>query len=237
MMDTTTRQAGASSDTPRFDADVVVPVRATTLSPYLYGGVAIQGGVSTIPTIVSDRALAFAASVVLGFASTRLCVPTQDYRSDISAMPWRTSLLVAEEASLLPPLARRSGLGEEGGYQPRFQSAAGSGNFKEYFFVQEAAAGAVYRGAFFGFDPFAYAGQDHLILRIGNGRSGVLRIERNPSPGEVRLNAATGTLFGRRMPVDRYLIHDIQMSKALSLAAAQAEVAHWNTVTPDRKAA
>jgi hypothetical protein len=44
----------------------------------------------------------------------------------------------------------------------------------------------------------------------------------------VRLNAWTGALFGRELPMDRYCLHSLQLTPWMSLEEAAAEVALWN---------
>lgn len=222
----------ATSTLPPFDGSIAVPVRATTLTPFLYGSVTVQNGVATMPTLIGDRAWAFALCSALGLMQARLGMPSRDYRGDIANMPWRTSVLTSDDGYLLPPLARRVTLDAEGGFPDRFYNGAAKGNFKDYFTVQEAAHGVEYTGALFGLDPFSLLGEDEIVIRIGINRSGMVRLRPAPDLAadprfRVRLNSATGALFGRRVPVETYALHDIQMSAPMSLRNAGAEVSCW----------
>lgn len=206
----------------------IVPIRASVLAPFNYGHLAVQGGVATIPEIVSDTAIAFGLCAAMGMLHTCLRPPEENYRLHISRMPWRTSMLTCNRPRLLPPLARRSDLGVEGGYPSKVQRAAKSGNFKEFFTIQEVPCEQVFQGAVFGLDPFLEAGEDRIVVRIGSNRTGILLIEKDEDSREVRLNAATGALFSRSVPVARYLTHRLQMSPPMSLDAAARETAEWN---------
>ena len=78
----------------------------------------------------------------------------------------------------------------------------------------------------FGADPFP-PGRDVVVIRVGNQRSGMLELRRDPALPQVRLNAATAALFGRRLPVDLYRVHTIQLTPPMPLAEAAEEVARW----------
>jgi hypothetical protein len=207
----------------------IIPIRATTLSPFNYGHLAVQGGVATIPELIGDRAIAFALAAALGMMRASSVLPCKDYRSHLKAMPWRTSVLETDAPRLLPPLARRSDLGVEGGYPEKVRRAAASGNFKEYFTIQEVPPGQVFQGAVFGEDPFARAGGvKDFAVRVGSNRTGMLKIERDDSVTQVRLNAATALLFGRSLPVERYVLHELQLTAAFKdLDTAAREVETW----------
>lgn len=207
----------------------VTPIRATTLTPFNYGHLAVQGGVATIPELIGDRAIAFALSAALGLMRSSVVLPPRkDYRAHLAAMPWRTSILETDEPRLLPPLARRSDLGAEGGYPEKVRRASASGNFKEFFTIQEVPVGQVFHGAVFGADPLAWIDAvDHLVVRIGSNRTGMLKIERDDNGRTVRLNATTALLFGRSLPVERYVLYDMQLTKSLNLADAAQEVETW----------
>ncbi len=206
----------------------ITPIRATTLTPYNYGHLAVQGGVATIPELIGDRAVAFALAAALGMMRASVVLPSKDYHTHLGAMPWRTSVLETDSPRLLPPLARRSDLGAEGGYPEKVRRAAASGNFKEYFTIQEVPQGQVFRGAVFGEDPFARVdGVNTLVVRIGSNRTGMLKIERDDSVKEVRLNAATALLFGRRLEIERYVLHEMQLTPSLALDDAAREVEAW----------
>jgi hypothetical protein len=204
------------------------PVRARTLTPFYWHHLAVQGGSATIPEAISDRALCFALCGALGMMNTRLLMPPKpDYRRHLSMMPWRASMLLTDQPRLLPPLAMRSDLGVEGGYPDKVRRAASSGNFKEFFTIQEVPPGQVFRGSIFGMDPFQLTGHDSVVVRIGARRTGMLLLERDPGIRLVRLNASTARLFDRILPMERYLLGDMQMTSEMSLEDAAAEVAKW----------
>jgi hypothetical protein len=208
----------------------ITPIRATTLTPFNYGHLSVQGGVATIPEIIGDRAVAFALAAALGMMRACVVLPAKDYRGHLAAMPWRLSVLETKDPRLLPPLARRSDLGVEGGYPDRVRRAAASGNFKEFFSIQEVPAGQDYRGAVFGENPFELVPNtsDAIVVRIGSNRTGMLKLERAASIETVRLNAATALLFGRRLRVERYFLHETQLTARMTLDEAASEVGTWN---------
>ncbi|MFM8331562.1 MAG: hypothetical protein ACKN9T_07725, partial [Candidatus Methylumidiphilus sp.] len=45
---------------------------------------------------------------------------------------------------------------------------------------------------------------------------------------QVRLNAATAALFGRKLPVVRYCLHSLQLTGLLALDEAAAEINFWS---------
>jgi hypothetical protein len=205
----------------------ITPLRATTLTPYHWNHLAVTGGTATIPEAIPDRAFCFALAVALGMATQSLLIPKMDYRRHLAAMPWRASMLLTSDPRLLPSLSRRSDLGVEGGYPDRVQRATKSGNFKEFYSIQEVPEGQVFRGATFGMDPFERAGTDDFVVRIGEGRTGMLRLQRDPEVKTVRLNASTARLFDMELPSSRYLLGSIQMSPEMSLQEAASVVASW----------
>jgi len=69
---------------------------------------------------------------------------------------------------------------------------------------------------------------DAIVVRIGSNRTGMLKIERDASVETVRLNAATALLFGRRLPVERYILHETQLTGPMTLDEAASEVGTWN---------
>jgi len=208
----------------------VTPIGATTLTPFNDGHLAVQGGVATISEIIGDRAVAFALAAALGMMRACVVLPHMDYRGHLAAMPWRLSVFETRDPRLLPSLARRSDLGVEGGYPDRVRRAAASGNFKEFFSIQEVPVGQNYRGAVFGENPFEVAADaDYaIVVRIGSNRTGMLKLERDESIEMVRLNAATALLFGRHLRVERYLLHDTQLTAPMTLDEAASEVGTWD---------
>jgi hypothetical protein len=204
-----------------------IGLRAETLTPFAYHSLAVQGGTATLPELIGDNALAFGLATTLGYAGASVALPSKDYRRDLLAMPWRTSVLSADAPRLLPPIARRLNLEEEGGFQKKLQDVVYKGNLKQFWTIQEVPPGQVFRGALFGFDPFAEAGRETLVIRIGLHRNGLLRLQRAPDITSVRLNAATATLFGRELPVERFLLYGLQLTPHMSTADAAEEVAQW----------
>jgi hypothetical protein len=206
----------------------VVGLRAETLSPFAYHSLAVQGGTATLPELIGDNALAFGLASALGYIRARGALPEKDYRRDLRAMPWRASVLIADEPRLLPPLARRLNLDEEGGYRKKLRDVTYKGNLKQYWTTQEVPPGAVFRGAVFGVDPFEATEQDTVAIRIGLHRNGMVKLTRDPELERVRLNAATAALFKRELPVERFLLYGLQLTAPMSLAEASEEVGQWN---------
>ncbi|MEA3278395.1 MAG: hypothetical protein U9Q81_24490 [Pseudomonadota bacterium] len=205
-----------------------VGLRAETLTPFAYHSLAVQGGTATLPELIGDMALGFGLASVLGHLRARVALPEKNYRRDLRAMPWRTSVLTTDAPCLLPPLARRLNLEEEGGFQKKLRDVAYKGNMKQFWTTQEVPPGVIFSGAIFGCDPFAETGQDTLVIRIGLHRNGMVRLTRDAGIDRVRLNAATAALFERELPVERFLLYGLQLTPAMSLADAGEEVARWS---------
>lgn len=206
----------------------IVGLRATTLTPFAYHSLAVQGGTATLPELIGDNALCFGLATTLGYVRAWGALPPKDYQRDLLAMPWRASVLMADAPRLLPPLARRLNLEEEGGFPKKLRDVANKGNLKQFWTTQEVPAEAVFRGALFGLDPFAETGQDSLVIRVGLHRNGMVKLERDDTIESVRLNAWTAMQFGRALAVQRFLIYPLQLTAPLSLAAAAVEVGQWN---------
>jgi len=204
-----------------------IGLRAETLTPFAYHSLAVQGGTATLPELIGDNALTFGLATALGHARASVALPSKDYRRDLLAMPWRASVLTADDPRLLPPLSRRLNLEEEGGFPKKLQDAVAKGNMKQFWTIQEVPPGQVFRGAIFGPDPFAETGRETLVIRIGLHRNGMVRLQRAADPAPVRLNAATAALFGRDLPVDRFLLYGLQLTPKMSPAEAAEEVAQW----------
>ncbi|EIJ32871.1 hypothetical protein [Thiothrix nivea] len=212
---------------------LITGIQAETLTPFTYHSLMVQQGTATLPELISDHAIMFGLAASLGMMDASPCLPNKDYRRDVTQMPWRASVFTTDEPRLLPPLVRRLNLTEEAGYRKRIQDVVKKGNLKDYFTTQEVPPGVIFRGALFGYDPFAVTGQDEIIIRIGLHRNGMVRLSKpGRNKGElaieqVQLNAATAHLFQRELPVARYLLHGIQLSPAMSLAEARDEVLQW----------
>ncbi len=209
----------------------LIPLRATTLTPFAYHSVAVQGGTATLPMLISDTALAFGLAATLGMMASRSGLPPKNYRAHLTAMPYRTSLLLNPDPRLLPPLARRLNVDEDAGYQKNIQSSTNSGNVKTFFTIQEVPAQQQFQGALFGldgFDPFTQTSQHQLVIRVGLHRNGMVLLERDPEVSKVHLNAATAHLFDRSLPVSRYSLYNLQWAPAMSLEQAAAEASQWH---------
>jgi hypothetical protein len=202
----------------------------------VYFSLPIPSGQATLPLAISDVSLAFALAAAHGMMAGHPCLPQQpDYRNHLGAIPWRLSVFLADDPSLLPAIACRRTIDAECGAQPRFTGAAKRGNLKDYFFVQAIPpaerAGSrnrqgLFRGGIWGPDPFP-VGEDHIVVRLGKNRSGQLLIERNVSAERLHLNAFTARLFGRNLSVERYLLDSLQLTPPLMPEDAARELQSW----------
>lgn len=206
----------------------IVGLRATTLTPFAYHSLAVQGGTATLPELIGDNALCFGLASTLGYVRAWGALPPKDYRRDLLAIPWRASVLMADAPRLLPPLARRLNLEEEGGFPKKLRDVVYKGNLKQFWTTQEVPPEMIFRGALFGVDPFKETGQDSLVIRIGLHRNGLVKLERDDVVDNVRLNAWTGMQFERELSVQRFLIYPLQLTAPMSLTEAAEEVAQWN---------
>lgn len=204
------------------------PITATTLTPFAYHSLMVQGGSATLPELISDMAVSFALATALGWAWARTALPTKNYKGHLGAMPFRSSVFINNDPCLLPPLARRLNLDDEAGMQKKFSNATSKGNIKTYFHIQEVPPYQEFSGTIFGMDPFALTGEKELIIRIGLHRNGMVRLRQASNKIEkVRLNVATARLFGRDLPVNRYCLHTLQLTPEISLSTALDEVCQW----------
>lgn len=206
---------------------IITGIEAETLTPFAYHSLMVQSGTATLPELISDNALMFGLASTLGMMRNSVCLPQKDYQRDLEAMPWRASVLTTNQPRLLPPVARRLNLEEEGGMKQKLYAVTSKGNLKTYFFTQEVPPGVVFNGALMGFDPFQYSGQDELIIRIGLHRNGMVRLRRKKVE-QVRLNAATAALFGRELAVERYLLYGLQLTANMPVKQALQEVQQWS---------
>jgi hypothetical protein len=205
-----------------------IGIRATTLTPFVYHSLMVQGGSATLPELISDRAIAFGLAATLGMIQASVALPKKDYYRHLKAMPYRTSVLTTDKPRLLPPMIRRLNLTEEGGFPPKLQSVVKRGNLKDFFHTQEVPEGQIFTGAIFGFEDFnPFQEQEKLVIRIGLHRNGMVLLEKQADQTAVRLNAATATLFNSELPVERYCLHYLQLSPAYSLKEAREEVMKW----------
>lgn len=212
---------------------VALGVKATTLTPFCYHSLMVQSGTATLPELISDRAIAFGLAASLGWMAARVALPSKDYRRDLLAMPYRTSVFITDDPQLLPPLVRRLNLDAEAGLKEKIQNVAKKGNLKDFFYTQEVPPDQEFRGALFGFDPFEATGEKELVIRIGLHRNGMIRLERDDSVTRVRLNASTAALFGRELSVERYCLHTLQLTGWLDLPDASREARSWRAATDD----
>jgi hypothetical protein len=72
----------------------IIPLKLTTLSPFNYGHLAIQGGVSTISSIINDRAFCFALANTIGITSNKVALPEKDYKKHWNQIPFKSSLFI-----------------------------------------------------------------------------------------------------------------------------------------------
>jgi len=205
---------------------IITGIEAKTLTPFNYHSLMVQGGTATLPELISDAAIAFGLASTLGMMNARVALPKKDYLRDWRAMPWRTSIFTTDQPELLPPVIRRLNLTDEAGYAEKLQNLTKRGNFKDFFSTQEVPANVYFSGAIFGFNPFQ-DGKKELVIRIGLHRNGMVRL-RPKLIKEVCLNAATAHLFERELTVNRYLLHGLQLTRAISVKDALKEVQQWH---------
>ena len=113
--------------------------------------------------------------------------------------------------------------------------ARNSGNIKDYYHIQEVAAGAVFHGSFLHGDPLRMAHEsygerrDCLVVRLGLGRTGVGLLEPCAEQSPVCLNLHTARLFDPEidLPAGPYRLHNIQASQALEPEDALRVTAGW----------
>lgn len=206
----------------------VIGLKATTLTPFAYHSLAVQGGTATLPELISDSALCFGLANALGYARAWCALPAKDYKRDWSAMPWRASVLVTERPRLLPPIARRLNLEEEGGFQKKLRDVVSKGNLKQFWSIQEVPPAVEFKGALFGPDPFKVVGADEIVIRVGLHRNGMVKLEPDRTVDRVRLNAATAMLFEQELTVERFLLYGLQLTMPMPLKDAAEEVSKWN---------
>jgi hypothetical protein len=206
-----------------------IGIEAKTLTPFCYHSLMVQSGTSTLPELINDCAIAFGLAATLGMTAARTGLPPKDYRRHLSAMPYRSSVFVTDSPRLLPPLTRRLNLDAEGGIQEKIQNVAKKGNLKDFFYTQEVPPEQIFRGMIFGvdnFDPFEYADEKELVIRVGLHRNGMVAL-KEAKVQSVRLNAWTAALFKQELPVERFCLHNIQLTPWMEHEEASLEVAKW----------
>ena len=152
--------------------EAVFPFCLTALSPWAWHGLAVPSGTSTLNDVVTDTSMAFATAAALGMAPRSPCLPSApDYRGHLAALPFKTTLFLGHDNRLNRPLARRLNLDAESGMPKSVDDARKSGNIKDYYHIQEVAAGAVFHGCFLHADPLRIAREaygsatERLVIR------------------------------------------------------------------------
>lgn len=217
-------------------AEAVFPFRLTALSPWAWHGLAVPSGTSTLNDVVTDTAMAFATAAALGMMPRSPCLPSApDYPGHLAALPFRTTLFLGHDNRLNRPLARRLNLDAECGMPKSVHDARNSGNIKDYYHVQEVAAGAVFHGTFLHADPLRMAFEaygerrNRLVVRLGLGRNGVGLLEPCVEQPPVCINLHTARLFDPDvdLPAGPYRLHNIQPSQPLEPDDALQITAGW----------
>ena len=217
--------------------EAIFPFRLTALSSWAWHGLAVPSGTATLNDVVTDTAVAFATAAALGMTPRSPCLPpAPDYRGHLAALPFKSTLFLGSENRLNRPLARRLNLDAECGMPPSIHTARSSGNIKDYFYVQEVAAGSVFHGCFLHADPVGIAREaygemsDRLVVRLGLGRNGVGLLERCAAPSDICLNLHTARLFDPHvdLPAGPYRLHNIQPSRPLKPEDALRITAGWS---------
>ena len=215
----------------------VFAFRLTALSPWAWHGLAVPSGTSTLNDVVTDTAIAFATAAGLGMLPRSPCLPSvPDYRGHLAALPFKTTLFLGHDNRLNRPLARRLNLDAECGMPANVHTARKSGNIKDYYHIQEVAAGSVFQGCFLHADPLRIAHEaygeriDRLVVRLGLGRTGVGLLERRAAHRDIRLNLHTARLFDPDIDLQAgpYHLHNIQPSQPLEASEALRITAGWS---------
>lgn len=203
----------------------LIAFRGETLTPFYYHGVYVPDGSATCPDVLSDTALCFALAHALGCPPTTALRARPNYLEDLKRLPWRASLALGPNNRNLGPVRHIIDVEREGGYSTAMQKAMGSGLYKKTFYVHEVAPGAEYHGVLFGPDPFVV--DKTIIVRIGVGRTGLLRLERSDATSDCRLNTATAALFGQFLRTRIKILDTIRLSRCYTPSAAAAVLASW----------
>ena len=218
-------------------AEAIFPYRLIALSPWAWHGLAAPSGTATLNDVVTDTAMAFAAANALGMAPRSPCLPTApDYRRHLAVLPFKTTLFLGHDNRLNRPLARRRNLDVECGMPRSVHDARNSGNIKDYYHIQEVAAGSVFYGCFLHADPLRVAHKaygepiDRLVVRLGLGRNGAGLLERCAGVRDICLNLHTARLFDPDVDLRAgpYRLHNIQPSRPLEPSLAVRVTARWS---------
>ena len=217
--------------------EAIFRFRLTALSPWAWHGLAVPSGTSTLNDVVTDTAMAFAAAAALGMTPRSPCLPwAPDYRGHLAALPYKTTLFLGYDNRLNRPLARRLNLDAECGMPKSVDTARKSGNIKDYYHIQEVAAGSVFYGSFLHADPLSIAHEaygeplERLVIRLGLGRNGVGLLERCADTHDICLNLHTARLFDPDVDLHAgpYRLHNIQPSQPLEPDVALRVTAGWS---------
>ena len=217
-------------------SEAIFAFRLTALSPWAWHGLAVPSGTSTLNDIVTDTAMAFAVAAGLGMTPRSPCLPSvPDYRGHLAVLPFKTTLFLGRDNRLNRPLARRLNLDAECGMPASVDTARKSGNIKDYYHIQEVAAGSVFHGCFLHADPLRIAHEaygeriDRLVVRLGLGRTGVGLLERCTAHHDICLNLHTARLFDPNVDLQAgpYRLHNIQPSRPLEGDEALRVTARW----------
>ena len=218
-------------------SEAVFPFRLTALSPWAWHGLAVPSGTSTLNDVVTDTAMAFGTAAALGMTPRSPCLPSApDYRGHVAALPFKTTLFLGHDNRLNRPLARRLNLDAESGMPKSVDDARKSGNIKDYYHIQEVAAGSVFHGCFLHADPLRIAHEaygartERLVIRLGLGRNGVGLLERCADGHDICLNLHTARLFDPDVDLQAgpYRLHNIQPSTALETDVALRVTSGWS---------
>lgn len=201
-------------------------IDAEMLTPFYYHGHYALDGSATEPGVITDTALLFALRAAL-LGTSPLLRGQPDYRADLQAIPWRASLLVGSDNELLPPLRRTVDMDKEGGRSARMQKNMSSGFYKNQFFTHSVRPGAKYYGLLVGPDPFTLTETDEIVVRVGVGRAGMVKLTRSSEQKPVQLNAATARLFARPVEAEYRILDTIQPSRLYDIAEAVKELSAW----------
>ncbi len=202
----------------------ITAFRAETLTPFYYHGLYAGDGAATHPDVISDTALCFALAYALGMPPTPHLRTQPNYLEDLRRLPWRASLALGSNRAL-GPMRHIIDVEREGGYPVAMQKAMASGLYKKTFYVHEVAPGAIYRGILYGPDPFRL--DKELIVRVGVGRLGMVRLVRTEEVFDCRLNTATACLFGQTLPEEGRILDTIRLSRPYSPEKAAEVLSSW----------
>lgn len=202
----------------------VTAFRAEILTPFYYHGLYAVDGAATHPDVISDTALCFALAYALGMPPTPHLRTQPNYLEDLRHLPWRASLALGSNRTL-GPVRHIIDVEREGGYPVKMQKAMASGLYKKTFYVHEVAPGAIYRGILYGPDPFRL--DKELIVRVGVGRLGMVRLVQTEEVFDCRLNTATARLFGQTLPEEGRILDTIRLSRPYSPEKAAEVLSSW----------